>query len=69
MFREIGAADRHELAYGGMLRVDESRSFEFGLRTSYDTDFDLRGLVPVVKVNWLIGKTRIQDLVLGRETG
>lgn len=69
VFREVGAADRHELAYGGMLRMDDSRSIEFGLRTSYDTDFDLRGLVPVVKVNWLIGKTRIQDLVLGRETG
>lgn len=65
VFREIGAADRHEVAYGGALRLDDSRSLEFGLRTSYDSEFDLRALVPVVKLDWLIGKTRIEDLVLG----
>jgi hypothetical protein len=66
VFREIGGDDRHEVAYGGGYRLDESRSIEFGLRTSYDTDFDLRGLIPVVKLNWLVGKTRIEDLILGR---
>ncbi len=65
VFREQGAADLHDVAYGGALRLDESRSIEFGLRTSYDTDFDLRALVPVIKLDWLIGKTRIEDLVLG----
>lgn len=65
VFREQGAADLHDVAYGGAMRLDESRSIEFGLRTSYDTEFDLRALVPVIKLDWLIGKTRIEDLVLG----
>lgn len=65
VFAETGGADSHELAYGGAYRLDESRAIEFGLRTAYDTDFDLRTLVPVVKLDWVIGKTRIEDLVLG----
>jgi hypothetical protein len=66
-FREVGSADLHEIAYGGAYRLDDSRGIEFGLRTSYDRDFDLRALAPVVKLNWLVGKTRIEDLILGRE--
>jgi len=66
-FSEIGSSDGHEIAYGGGYRLDDSRSIEFGLRTSYDRDFDLRRLAPVVKLNWLVGKTRIEDLILGRE--
>lgn len=64
IFREQGGSDFHEMAYGGALRLDDSRSVEFGLRTIYDPDFDLRGYVPVIKLNWLIGKTRLEDVVL-----
>jgi hypothetical protein len=67
VLREAGSTDHHEIAYGGGYRLDDSRSIEFGLRTSYDRDFDLRALTPVIKLNWLVGKTRIEDLILGRE--
>lgn len=65
LFRENGGEDAHEIAYGGTVRLDESRSIQFGLRTAYDPGMDLRNIVPVVKLDWLIGKSRIEDLVLG----
>lgn len=64
LFRENGGEDLHEIAYGGTVRLDESRSIEFGLRTGYDQSMDLRQAIPIVKLDWLIGKRQIEDLVL-----
>jgi hypothetical protein len=64
LFREAGAIDQHEIAYGGSYRADESRNIEFGLRTVYNADFDLKRLIPTVKLNWVFGKHRIENLVV-----
>lgn len=43
--------NRHEIAYGGSLDLTERLNVQFGLRTAYDDDLDLRDLRPTIKLN------------------
>ena len=42
---------RHEIAYGGSVDLTDRLNVQFGLRTAYDDDLDLRSLLPTLKIN------------------
>lgn len=52
----VDSEKKNTISYGGEYRIDSKKSIEFGLRTEYNNDFDLKSLIPQVKVNWNLAK-------------
>jgi hypothetical protein len=55
--------DKRTIAYGGEYRFGDTKAFEFGLRTEYDSDFEIDHLIPIVKLNWKLARQTLSELL------
>ena len=56
VYEEVADVVKRTLAYGGEYRVDGNKVIEAGIRTEYNSSWDLADLVPQVKVRWSFAK-------------
>ena len=55
-YEKIAENDKITIGYGGDYKLNSNYQIQFGLRTEYTKDFNLKSLMPVININWLMNK-------------